>query len=44
MRNLVLVLALLVVPFVGLAAFGVPELLRGRIAITCVFLFTGLRF
>ena len=42
MRNIILLLVMLVVPFVGLAAFGVPEPLRGRIGITCVFFFTGL--
>jgi uncharacterized membrane protein len=41
MRNIVLILLLLIAPFFGLAPFGVPESLRGRIGITCVFLFTG---
>jgi uncharacterized membrane protein len=41
MRNIILILALLMVPYFGLAAFGVPEPLRGRIGITCVFLLTG---
>ena len=42
MRNIILLLALLILPYFGLAPFGVPEVLRGRIGITCVFLFTGL--
>jgi len=42
MGNVMLILVLLVAPFFGVAAFGVPEPLRGRIGITCVFLCTGL--
>ena len=42
MRNLVLILALLITPYFGLAIFDVPESLRGRIGIACVFLFTGM--
>jgi uncharacterized membrane protein len=42
MRNIVLILALLIAPFFGLAPFGVPESLRGRIGIACVFFSTGL--
>jgi uncharacterized membrane protein len=42
MQNIVLILVLLIGPFLGLPACGVPAELRGRIAITCVFLFTGL--
>jgi uncharacterized membrane protein len=41
MRNIILILAFLLVPFFGLAPFGVAEVSRGRIATTCVFLFTG---
>jgi uncharacterized membrane protein len=41
MRNIILIVALLLVPFFGLAPFGVAEASRGRIATTCVFLFTG---
>jgi hypothetical protein len=42
MRNICLLLALLLVPYVALAAFGVPGQLRGRIGIACVFTFTGM--
>ena len=42
MRNIILILAFLLVPFFGLAPFGVAEVSRGRIATTCVFLFTGI--
>ena len=42
MRNICLLLALLLVPYFGLAAFGVADDLRGRIGISCVFLFTGM--
>jgi uncharacterized membrane protein len=42
MRNIIIILAFLLVPFFGLAPFGVPEVYRGRIATTCVFLFTGI--
>ncbi len=42
MRNIVLILAFLLVPFFGLAPFGVGEVSRGRIATTSVFLFTGI--
>lgn len=42
MRNIVLILVLLLGSFFILAIFNVPEPLRGRIAIACVFLFTGL--
>ena len=42
MRNIILIVALLLVPFFGLAPFAVAEVSRGRIATTCVFLFTGL--
>ena len=41
MRNIILILAFLLVPFFGLAPFGVAEASRGRIATACVFLFTG---
>lgn len=41
MRNIVLMLALLVVPYACLGVFGVAEPLRGRVGITCVFAFTG---
>jgi|SRR6516162_5286556 uncharacterized membrane protein len=42
MRNVILIVALLLVPFFGLAPFGIAEASRGRIATTCVFLFTGI--
>ena len=42
MRNIILIVALLLVPFFGLMPFGVAEVSRGRIATTCVFLFTGI--
>jgi uncharacterized membrane protein len=42
MRNILLIVACLVAPFFGLALAGVPEGLRGRLGITCVFLFTGI--
>lgn len=42
MRNIILILVALLVPFFGLAPFGVAEVSRGRIATTCVFLFTGI--
>jgi len=42
MRNIGLILVLLIAPFFGLVPFGVPESMRGRIGIGCVFLFTGL--
>jgi uncharacterized membrane protein len=42
MRNVALILLLLVGPFFALAPFGVAATLRGRIGITCVFLFTGM--
>ena len=42
MRNIVLIVAFLLVPFFGLAPLGVAEVSRGRIATTCVFLFTGI--
>jgi uncharacterized membrane protein len=42
MRNIILILAFLLVPFFGLAPFGVAEVSRGRIATACVFLFTGI--
>jgi uncharacterized membrane protein len=42
MRNIILIVALLLVPFFGLAPFDVAEASRGRIATTCVFLFTGI--
>ena len=42
MWNIILILAFLLVPFFGLGFFGVAEVSRGRIATTCVFLFTGL--
>ncbi len=42
MWNVAIILALLIAPYLGLAPFGVPEVIRGRIGITCVFLFTGL--
>ena len=42
MRNICLLLALLLLPYIGLAAFGVSNDLRGRIGIACVFLLTGM--
>jgi uncharacterized membrane protein len=42
MRIIILIVALLLVPFFGLALFGVAEVSRGRIATSCVFLFTGI--
>lgn len=42
MGNIILILILLLVPFSGLALFSIAEPLRGRIGITCVFLFTGI--
>jgi len=42
MRNITVMLALLVLPYVGLATFDVAESFRGRVGITCVFLLTGL--
>ena len=42
MRNILLIVAFLLVPFFGLAPFDVAEVSRGRIATTCVFLFTGI--
>jgi uncharacterized membrane protein len=42
MRNIILIVAFLLIPFFGLVPFGVAEVSRGRIATTCVFLFTGM--
>jgi uncharacterized membrane protein len=42
MRNIILIVALLLVPFFGLALFGAAEVSRGQIATTCVLLFTGI--
>lgn len=41
MTNIIIILTLLLVPFFGLIPFSVPEVLRGQIGISCVFLFTG---
>lgn len=42
MGNIILILILLLGPFFGMALFSIAEPLRGHIAITCVFLFTGI--
>jgi uncharacterized membrane protein len=42
MRNIALLLALLVGPYIVLAPFGMSESFGGRIGISCVFLVTGL--
>jgi uncharacterized membrane protein len=42
MRNVVIILALLLLPFWLLSFAGVPEALRGRIGVALVFAFTGL--
>jgi uncharacterized membrane protein len=41
MRNIILIVAFML-PFFGLAPFDVAEVSRGRIATTCIFLFTGI--
>jgi uncharacterized membrane protein len=42
MLNILIILALLLIPFWLLAPFGVRQDLRGRISLALVFLFTGL--
>jgi uncharacterized membrane protein len=42
MTVLLVILALLIVPYLLLKPFGVPPTLRGRIGLSQVFLFTGL--
>ena len=41
MVTLIMILALLLVPYGSLAAFGVPQALRGRIGLSLVLVFTG---